>query len=248
MIAWNIDALAKPLSHIYNACFLQSYFPAVWKMGLMSTILKPGKEALDFKSRRPLTLLPVIGKGLERVLLNRLMAFKQDWFQDSQYGFQRGSRSEIPQIRLTNYLEENASGPNAVASVQLDFTSAFDRTWHTAILRNLYLKGCPLIYLKLINSFLTCRVTTLHFANGSSSKVLTMSTPQGAVLSPFLWNIFVDPLLRELDRLGFVYTVAWADDITINIKFNRHSTSQLNNMLRTGAQPPRHGVTITRQF
>ena len=88
----------------------------------MITIPKPDKEPSDFKSRRPLTLLPVLGKGLERVLLERLWHLRSDWFDKSQHGFMKASRTETALFSLSNYLERNASGSTAVAALQLDFS------------------------------------------------------------------------------------------------------------------------------
>ena len=86
-------------------------------------------------------------------------------------------RTETALFSLSNYLERNASGSTAVAALQLDFSSAFDRAWHPGILKSLRDKGCPLIYLKLIHNFLSWRITTLTYGGETAIKVSTLSTP-----------------------------------------------------------------------
>ena len=108
-----------------------------------------------------------------------------------------------------------------LALISLDITGAFDRAWHTAILHALHQKECPTHLLRTIKSFLTNRTATLYYNKGFSTHDLSQSTPQGAILSPFLWNVFIDSLLTSLTNKGF-QVQAYTDDICILIPYNRN--------------------------
>ena len=86
-----------------------------------------------------------------------------------------------------------------VAAILLDISATFDRAWHLAILKNLLDKAMPLQYVKLIQNYLSDRTVSLTYGGRTATKTLTRSTPQGAVLSPFLWNIYLDTLLDKFE-------------------------------------------------
>ena len=78
----------------------------------------------------------------------------------------------------------------------------------------------PGIYVALIANNLADRTIEISNSGGVAIKILTLTTPQGAVLSPFLWNIFIDPLVHKL-LLNHpeVHVHAWADDVIISLTF-----------------------------
>ena len=158
------------------------------------------------------------------------------WLHEAQRGFIKVSSTEAVLLQVQKTLQSNlVRAHDAVAGVSLDISSAFDRAWHPAILNNLINKGMPLVYVKLIQNYLTDRTISLSYGGGKTTKVLTRSTPQGAVLSPFLWNIFLDTLLEKLSTYttfpNFLKLFAWADDVLLVIPFNRNDTEKLKTTL-----------------
>ena len=113
-----------------------------------------------------------------------------------------------------------------MAIISLDITSAFDRAWHPAILFRLIERKCPMHLIQLLQSYLENRTTQLNYGTGFARSNLTLSTPQGAVLSPFLWNLFIDDLLIMLEKRG-ITCQAFADDCTICIEYDRKNLAQL---------------------
>ena len=181
---------ASPLANIFSACIKLSYFPTCWKQGSLLTIPK-NAEGADFtshKSQRPITLLPVLGKIFEKILLRHFNHDKQDgWFNRAQRGFIKGSSTEAALFHLRSRIQSNLNSPNkGLVAISLDIAAAFDKAWHPSILKNLHDKKMPLHYIKLIASFLSDRITSLNFGGGTASKLLSRSTPQGSFLSPFL--------------------------------------------------------------
>ena len=91
-----------------------------------------------------------------------------------------------------------------------------------AIIANLIDKGMPplQLYVHLIANYLTNRTISVSYGSGTATKTLTLSTPQGAVLSPFLWNLFIDTLLLDIEKtFPDVRISAWADDVILAFNY-----------------------------
>ena len=104
-----------------------------------------------------------------------------------------------------------------MALIFLDITGAFDRAWHSAILYALHKKQCPtyILLLKFIQSLLTNRLASLYCKKGQEMHQLTQITPQGLMLFPFVWNIFIDSLLTPF------HTQAYAENICILLPYSK---------------------------
>ena len=99
-------------------------------------------------------------------------------------------------------------------SLFLDISGAFHKTWHPLVLKKLIDVNCPKVYLSILKNYLSDRKITLEYGGVSVSKVLSCGCPQGGVLSPFIWNLYIDGLLRMLEDIG-IDVQGWADDIVI---------------------------------
>ena len=161
---------------------------------------------------------------MEKILLERFLFHEQSsspWFHEAQQGFRKHSSTDHKALlALKIQLEKDRVVGEATALLKLDIQSAFDLAWHPAILRNLIEKGLPSIYVHLIASYLADRSIQISFGGGHAKKSLTLSTPQGAVLSPFLWNIFLDPILHKLQSSHPELRIsAWADDVILAFNY-----------------------------
>ena len=88
-IQWSLDLLAAPITDLFNACLDNTYFPTAWKSGLLLTIPKVSAhiDRSSHKSQRPITLLLVLGKGFEKILLDRFNNMDKQWHNKAQRGF-----------------------------------------------------------------------------------------------------------------------------------------------------------------
>lgn len=181
------------LLFIISACLKLSYFPESWKKAKVTPIHKVGKDSSLPSSYRPISLLCGISKILERVILNRINRFieENEVIPPEQFGF-RKKRSTTHQLsNLISHVKEKLKAKMSTGVIMLDVEKAFDRVWHEGLLYKMIKLKFPPHLIKMISSFLKNRSFYVEIF-GEKSKIynLIFGVPQGAVLSPTLYNIF----------------------------------------------------------
>jgi Reverse transcriptase (RNA-dependent DNA polymerase)/Endonuclease-reverse transcriptase/RNase H len=232
MLQWTKNVIAPLLSTLFTKCLQLSHFPTQFKEGNLKIIPKPTATVFDSpKSLRPITLLDVIGKLFERVILHRLESHINPLLDQDQLGFSKGASTEIAHALFLNHLESSVHKSKGLAIIQLDIASAFDKVWHPALLKSLIDLKTPLYLCKIIANFLSKRNISMTYAQGFASKFLSLSVPQGAVLSPILWKIFLNPLLLHLANIKVLKKFFWADDGLLSIPYTKNNLQQLHSQL-----------------
>lgn len=202
------------LPELYTQCLRWSTFPSRWKEGKLALIPK-GKDGMDTfltGSYRPLTLLSVIGKTLERVCLSRMSANVEKRLSNNQYGFRKGRSCEDCLLECNKRLERMKSSAKVVVAVSLDIKGAFDHMLYGHILDGLEKFEVPEYIRKIIRSYLYER--TIEY--GGITRALECGCPQGSVLGPMLWDIGYDSTLRMLEKRWISHLV-YADDTLLLI-------------------------------
>jgi len=126
----------KTLLHIFNAITRLKHWPASLKQAKAFMLPKPSKNTTDITSYRPISLLPVISKILEKLLLTRLSneTYSQEWIPTHQFGF-RKAHSTIQQChRLTDIIHRALDDQHFCSAAFLDVSQAFDKVWHQGLL------------------------------------------------------------------------------------------------------------------
>ena len=217
LVLLSIPHIKRYFILVLNACLLLCVFPDKWKVAKVNIIGKLNKliyQSLD--SFRPISLVSNLSKILEKIILNRLSWYARSngWFSPNQHGFTEGKSTESAIHSLVSYIESGFVMKRVTACAFLDIKSAFDSAWHPAIILALKKRSCPLYLVKIISSFLTDRTALINPHGAPFSKTISLGCPQGGVLSPFLWNILVDDVLRISMPFPIKF-VAYADDLTI---------------------------------
>ena len=199
---------------LYNCCFNLGIFPKEWKRGLILPILKPNRPSDEISSYRPITLLPALGKIFERVLQRRLEYVLEKNFKlnDFQCGFRREHSTLDVLLRLENKIQSALNSNKVCVLVYVDYKSAFDTVSHRGTLEKLAQLGIKGKLFQIISNFLKDRKIAVSINNTQSdTKQVYAGTPQGAVLSPLLFNI----ALNDIPQESGIEIFAYADDITI---------------------------------
>lgn len=220
IVKWAWKAASDEMWHMYRLCIAQGIFPDIWKVGRLLVLPKGnGKPLSDPKAYRPITLLPILGKILERVIISCAPCLHSH-ISDTQHGFTRG-RSTVTALRSINSITEN-SAASYVQLIFLDISGAFDNAWWPMILLKAKQVGIPPNIYSILVSYFTNRRVGLFVGSQTSWKRSTMGCPQGSVLGPTLWNLLLNDLLL-LPRPDGVHVIAYADDVTIAIEASSRS-------------------------
>lgn len=205
----------KVFMAIVNRCLLMSHFPKLWKIAHVIILRKPGKE--DYtqpKSYRPIGLLSILGKIVEKLKVGRLQWHTQTTLSKRQYGFtpQRGTEDAL--CDLLRHVRSNLQEKKIVLIISLDIEGAFDNAWWPALKHQLALRKCPKNIYALVCSYLQDRKIMVNYARATSQRETTKGCVQGSIGGPTFWNIILDPLLHKLEDEG-VYCQAFADDVVL---------------------------------
>jgi hypothetical protein len=142
----------KYLTQLFNAAMLIGYFPMQWRVAKLIIILKPGKPPYELTSYWPISLLPILSKVFEKILLERLLHIVQNkqLLQDHQFGF-RQRHSTIHQThRIVHAINAALESKQYYFAAFLDISQAFDRVWHIGLLHKLR-PSLPLNYFLILN-------------------------------------------------------------------------------------------------
>lgn len=188
------------LQFIFNSCLKLNSFPKIWKHAKVIPIPKPSKPANELSSYRPISLLSTISKIFERILLSRINDHLEDnnIIPNQQCGFRTGRSTSHQLIKVIKTAKENIKNKKSTGMIFLDVEKAFDRVWHNGLLYKMLQLRFPLPLIKTVRSFLSERTFSV-FIKGQFSdiKLIKYGVPQGAVLSPTLYNIFTYDIVRE---------------------------------------------------
>lgn len=206
---------------IANRCLSLGYFPDAWKTAVIKVLRKPGKDDYTHpKSYRPIGLLSVLGKIVEKMMVARIRWHIYPRLSPNQYGFMPQRSTEDSLYDVVSHMRTERKKKKIVLMVSLDIEGAFDNAWWPAIKRQLLRKGCPQNLYGMVASYLERRKVLIRYAGADCLIETTKGCVQGSIAGPAFWNLVLDPLLVELGSLG-VYCQAFADDMVL--VFSGHS-------------------------
>ena len=202
------------LTCIINQSLMTGIFPNSLKIAKISPIYKKEDPHLT-DNYRPISLLPVISKVFEKVAFKQVYDYfnKNNLLYKSQYGFRKKHSTELAGLefndKIVNYLE-NGQLPLAVF---LDLSKAFDTIDHDILISKLHFYGITGNSLNWFKSYLTNRQQYVQFKDSLSSfSMIKTGVPQGSILGPLLFIIYMNDIAKVTDKFHFTI---YADDTTL---------------------------------
>lgn len=202
----------EALTMLFSSCMLHGRTPARWNLTDTCLLVKRADRPRDADNLRPITLICMFRKLFERLLFKRFDLEGWARLQPQQTGF-RNHHSTLATAATAHAALADPGSPFGIA-IFLDFRSAFDVVDHVKLLSLLRRRRCPGDVLSLIRSLQMRDVRSRILVNGEVSGHFARrrGVLQGSPLSPVLFNIYIDEVVRQLNELAGTLSLFFADD------------------------------------
>jgi hypothetical protein len=208
------DKLYQVLYDLFSLCFKCSIFPSSWKMAKVVPVYKRSGSKFDLNNYRPISVTCVLSRMFEHLLLKHLQSIIMPLINVKQAGF-REKYSTLDQFYI---LQEKLLQARRLdidfPCLFIDINKAFDTVWTDALLYKLHKMNVDLSFIKLLQSFFHDRKIYVKYKDIQSDCCnICFGVPQGSILSPILFCVFINDMFNVLHN--DVEMLLYADDVVV---------------------------------
>ncbi|GFS76399.1 probable RNA-directed DNA polymerase from transposon BS [Trichonephila clavipes] len=199
---------------LFDMLLENCYFPKSWRMAVVIPILKPNSDDSNPQNYRPISLLSSLSKAYEFVILNHLNqhCLARNIIIPEQHGFVTKCSTVTQLLRVTELVHTDFQNHQATGMLFVDIAKAFDKIWHDGLISKMMRLGFSDQILKIIHSYLNSREFRVRVENClSSSRTVKSGIPQGSLLGPRLFNLYIN----DIPKVDNVHLAMYADDTAI---------------------------------
>ena len=209
-----IVSIVDPLVHIFNLSLLNGQVPDIMKIAKVVPLFKKG-DKLEVCNYRPISLLSTLSKVLEKIIYTRTVSFFKNnaIFSNFQFGFREKHSTVHALLSFVDKVAHAIDNSLHTVGIFLDFSKAFDTINHNILLYKLSHYGIRGKALEWFRSYLSNRkqYVSLNDVN-SEFRYVTCGVPQGSLLGPLLFIIYINDFCKSSDKLSFIL---FADDTNL---------------------------------